>query len=501
MHPKNRYRDARPDFAALARKHAALAPFVYGSSIDFSDAAALRALTTALLKEDFGLDVELREDRLCPTVANRLDYALLCLDLAGPGPLRAIDIGTGHVAIYALLLHRLRPDAHILATELDAGSLAHARATVAANGAGHSVSVIPAPEGRIFPLTPEAEKEKEGEEKEEAERAETSNYAFTMCNPPFFASPGEVLASRALKGPAPGAPTAAVNEEVTRGGEEAFVGAMVAESVALGQVRWFTSLVGRYENLHALVRLVRGVTDNYYVVSLRQAQTARWVLIWGFGKERLPDSMTRPALLDPTTSFARLLPPPNTFTLKPDPPRPRDEIVREVRHALRECGLWPVGARVDETGEEAPDADDKPAKSPPSPDTDRSTDAPTKDDATSNPETTSADPERARDPDPGPDDMYIPLAPTSNTWSRSARRAAQRVERGGERGGQDDGTDGPTNTDRTPASRIPPPLFRARVRISGGDTAEVALLWDWGGDRAAVEGLWKFVLSKGGVRL
>lgn len=39
-----------------------------GASIDFNDARALRALTAALLRHDFGLDVELREDRLCPTV-------------------------------------------------------------------------------------------------------------------------------------------------------------------------------------------------------------------------------------------------------------------------------------------------------------------------------------------------------------------------------------------------------------------------------------------------
>ena len=39
------------------------------SQIDFKDANALRALTTALLKEDWNLDVQLREDRLCPTVS------------------------------------------------------------------------------------------------------------------------------------------------------------------------------------------------------------------------------------------------------------------------------------------------------------------------------------------------------------------------------------------------------------------------------------------------
>ncbi len=75
MHPKNRYKEDRPDFVALAGKYPALAPFVNSGKIDFSDAAALRVLTRALLKEDFELDVELREDRLCPTVSPGLNCA------------------------------------------------------------------------------------------------------------------------------------------------------------------------------------------------------------------------------------------------------------------------------------------------------------------------------------------------------------------------------------------------------------------------------------------
>lgn len=241
----------------------------------------------------------------------RLDYTLLCLDLlphlpSPPRPVRALDIGTGHVAIYALLLHRLHPDASIIATELDPISLAHARATVTANGAGEKVSVVEAPEGRIFPFStpkpPISEEEAfNGSALLSEDKASSSTeppdmddyYAFTMCNPPFFASADDVAASRALKSASPSAaPTAAINEEVTEGGEEEFIGRMIDESAhpdARGRVGWYTSLVGRYESLRSLVPRVRAVTDNYYVVSLRQASTARWVLIWGFGAERLPD--------------------------------------------------------------------------------------------------------------------------------------------------------------------------------------------------------------------
>ena len=49
--------------------------------IDFGDQGAVRALTMAMLRVDFDLHITLPEDRLCPTVANRLDYIHLIEDL------------------------------------------------------------------------------------------------------------------------------------------------------------------------------------------------------------------------------------------------------------------------------------------------------------------------------------------------------------------------------------------------------------------------------------
>ncbi|QRW21620.1 ribosomal RNA large subunit methyltransferase F [Rhizoctonia solani] len=69
------------DFGQLAEAFPPLKPFLFKNtggrySLNFKDDAANRTLTRALLKRDFGLDVTLLEDRLCPPVPNRLNYVL-----------------------------------------------------------------------------------------------------------------------------------------------------------------------------------------------------------------------------------------------------------------------------------------------------------------------------------------------------------------------------------------------------------------------------------------
>lgn len=48
------------------------------AKIDWKDVAALRALTCVLLKEDWNLEVDLPEDKLCPTVCLPLRRQSLC---------------------------------------------------------------------------------------------------------------------------------------------------------------------------------------------------------------------------------------------------------------------------------------------------------------------------------------------------------------------------------------------------------------------------------------
>ena len=94
MHPRNRYKDHKPDFGELAESHPSLKPFLirkhsqntpHAYTIDFSNPAALRELTYALLQRDFGLQLEIPLDKLIPTVPLRLNYIHWVEDLLSGG--------------------------------------------------------------------------------------------------------------------------------------------------------------------------------------------------------------------------------------------------------------------------------------------------------------------------------------------------------------------------------------------------------------------------------
>jgi len=64
--------------------------------VEFRDPASLRALTWALLKNDFDIDISIPLDRLIPTVPLRLNYILWLEDIfssAAQQELLGIDIG------------------------------------------------------------------------------------------------------------------------------------------------------------------------------------------------------------------------------------------------------------------------------------------------------------------------------------------------------------------------------------------------------------------------
>eukprot|EP00730_Choanoeca_flexa_P001214 TRINITY_DN10532_c0_g1_i5.p3 TRINITY_DN10532_c0_g1~~TRINITY_DN10532_c0_g1_i5.p3 ORF type:complete len:174 (+),score=27.56 TRINITY_DN10532_c0_g1_i5:175-696(+) len=150
MHPRNRY-NKPPDFGSLAKSQPSLRPFLietrHGHTINFKEPAAVKALTEALLAQDFGLLVELPIDRLIPTVPQKLNYLhwiedlLACLSIPIDQP-HMVDIGTGASAIYALLGCRLHDKWAFTATEVDPSSCAIAQDNVKTNALDSRIAVV-----------------------------------------------------------------------------------------------------------------------------------------------------------------------------------------------------------------------------------------------------------------------------------------------------------------------------------------------------------------------
>jgi len=117
-----------------------------------------------------------------------------------------------------------------------------------------------------------------------------SSIDFTMTNPPFYLSEDEMVSSAKAKARPPhSACTGAPVEMVCEGGELAFVGRMLAESLILrDRVQWYTSMFGKASSMEVFVkRLRQNDIDNYAVTEFIQGnKTRRWAVGWSFGAMR-----------------------------------------------------------------------------------------------------------------------------------------------------------------------------------------------------------------------
>ncbi|PKX90659.1 DUF890 domain protein [Aspergillus novofumigatus IBT 16806] len=282
---RNIYKDD-VDFTTLALQSPAFAKYVKpNSQLDFSDPDAVRQLTKSLLKRDFDLDVEIPENRLCPPVPNsRLNYILWLQDLLDTtgdqyrddyDPDRSVlglDIGTGCCSIYPLLGCTTRPLWDFVATDIDDENVRTARENVTNNGLDSRIRVFKTErKDDLIPLDTKLDVQK---------------LDFTMCNPPFYASREEMIASAEAKERPPfSACTGDEVEMVTEGGEIAFVHRMIEESLHLRErVVWYTSMLGKLSSVSVIVeKLMEHGNNNYAVTEFVQgSKTKRWAVAWSW---------------------------------------------------------------------------------------------------------------------------------------------------------------------------------------------------------------------------
>jgi len=151
LHSKNPYHNSPPDFAALATgypeilgDYVQISPASNKGHIDFTHNDALRALTKALLLKDFGVNVEIPADHLCPPLPNRLNYLCWISDLIEHSkhstsethtqPPLVLDIGVGPVCIYPILGNKVF-GWNFVGSDVDASSVAASQQTIDTNPA------------------------------------------------------------------------------------------------------------------------------------------------------------------------------------------------------------------------------------------------------------------------------------------------------------------------------------------------------------------------------
>ncbi|MGE4071439.1 MAG: 23S rRNA (adenine(1618)-N(6))-methyltransferase RlmF [Lysobacterales bacterium] len=301
FHRRNRHQ-GRYDFPRLVADYPALKSFLRArpdgdSSIDFSDADAVRALNSALMQSVYGVvQWTLPSGYLCPPIPGRADYVHGLADLlahrhGGRIPrgsaIRVLDIGTGASCIYPLLGHS-EYGWSFVASDVDAGALAAAAAILKAN---------PTLGAHV-----ELRQQARTEQVFRGLVAEDERFDLVMCNPPFHPSARAVAEESArkwrqlqdrpgLSGRASSRPRLNFggqgHELWCPGGELGFIQRMSEESLELAaRVYWFSTLVSKSAHLPALSNGLRhlGATE---IIStpMAQGQKQSRFLAWTFLNE------------------------------------------------------------------------------------------------------------------------------------------------------------------------------------------------------------------------
>jgi len=294
MHPRNLYKNNRPDFKKLALDHegfrqVAKTTMTGSVSLDFKDPSCHRALAQALLKSDFGLDVEFPVDRLIPAVPQRLNYIHWLEDIFSENKqnLTGVDVGCGSSCVFALLGHTLN-NWRFICTEIDKTNLTYSRENVKRNNLTEKVTVLEG-DGTMLQLAVDhiiaqqpTDKATDNSAISEGSRS-PALVDFCMCNPPFFDN-DESKSCRKSRPEAKHSTSAAESEMYVSGGEVKFVKNMITESLTLrNKIRVYTSMVGKKRSLPPIKKYLRdnGVT-HYSTTEFCQGRTMRWGIAWTF---------------------------------------------------------------------------------------------------------------------------------------------------------------------------------------------------------------------------
>merc|ERR1740130_1031884 len=276
VHPRNKYFENQPDFAALSLRYKSFATHVKDNgkhcSIDFKNPESVKCLNQTLLLHDFNIKWDMPTTNLCPPIPGRCDYVHWVEDLLKDrekctsftphpeGKVRGVDVGTGSSVIFPLLALALHRDENwsFVASDIDPISVDWAKKNVQANDFSDRIDVRLVKQScSLLGLI----------------GGDDGVFDFTMCNPPFFSSTQEAEEKKNPKNNR----KATSYELVCEGGEEAFVEKMVRDSLVLKKkVWWYTSMIGKKGTLKRLLRLLRENNVHTETTFFQQGKTRRW---------------------------------------------------------------------------------------------------------------------------------------------------------------------------------------------------------------------------------
>lgn len=285
LHKDNPHRGSY-DFEKLIKENKDIEEFVIlnplgEKTIDFSNAKAVKLLNKALLKSYYDIEFwDLPEGYLVPPIPGRVDYLCYVKELiTNTKKVKVLDIGTGAGCIYPLLGSQLF-SWNFVASDVDPVSIRTSELIAKSNKKirGQISLRLQKNKDKIF----------------DGIIKENEIYDLTICNPPFHSSLEEAMEANMRK-------IKNLNKKIIpsennlnfggqkaelwcEGGEISFLKKMVKESVVFkNQVKWFTTLVSKSENVKPLEMLLNleGAKE-IKVIQMSQGQKISRIIAWSY---------------------------------------------------------------------------------------------------------------------------------------------------------------------------------------------------------------------------
>jgi 23S rRNA (adenine1618-N6)-methyltransferase len=280
MHPRNRLQ-GRYNLRELSGKSPELSEYLFINqfgveTIDFSDAHAVKALNKALLLFHYGIKFwELPDEFLCPPIPGRADYIHAVSDLfKNKKNLHVLDVGVGANCIYPLI-GLSEYNWTFVGSDVNKKAIKNAQNIIDKNKLKNKIELrLQKDKTKIFSFIM-----RPGE-----------NFDLTICNPPFHesekaASEGTMRKWRNLgKSPEKGLNFGGQKSELWYpGGEKAFIGKMIRESVLFSkEVKYFTTLVSKDDHLTSLLKQLKLLKAETQILPMEHGNKKSRVLCWSF---------------------------------------------------------------------------------------------------------------------------------------------------------------------------------------------------------------------------